>query len=512
MERRTDIGVSMHNMLARGQVVPLSTTLTLLRGVINLTCSDALVLENCPMYADQIEYLTKEFRIDRVFYIAGNDKAVAAWKEEYTKSQAGDAKAFDEHAARLEPIVQYFSRLGKLERLEVTKTPDAEKLRKMIEQATTPQFAIVTGLSTKLTPEQANALSAAYGAKALTTEGVVEWANTELKRTVDPAKPDEFFAALKKFADSVSSSLLVLDRYPSTADDAAHFLGKFGDPKVVVNVSIDDEKLQEEFEEVHAEDDPPVDAETIPDLLAAQRTAHDEMVKVFEEKAPGSLMVIDGKLPAQDITDMIKAKLLPRVYVIVAPEGSSGFSGLLADSICTARREGMKRRKFTVVDCNRLFQRGIHSAAIEDKLLKASFMAQAPDCLPAKLWTELFQEAFANSANPMGTFLITNFPTPCAVSSSPTARDQFCMLESISAFMGIIHVNLSEPAFYDLCTDSHEEYASYAGFSEAVRAQTAQQFGSQQICEVELAELKNAEEGINKVTSAFLTFQDKVES
>jgi len=515
MERRTDIGVTMHNMLARGQVVPLSVTLKLLKGVINLTCSDSLVLENCPMYADQIEYLTKEFRIDRVFYIAGNDKAVQGWKEEFAKKASkGDnaSKTFDERAERLEPIVQHFSRLGKLERLEVTKTPDAEKLRKLVEQATTPQFAIVTGLSTKLTPEQAAALAAAYGTTALTVEGVVQWANTTLKRTVDPAKPDEFFSALKKFADSGNSSLLVLDRYPCSAEDAAHFLGKFGEPKVVVNVSIDEEKMQEEFDEAHAEDDPPVDPDTVPDLLAAQRTAHDDMVKVFEEKSPSSLMVVDGKLPAPEITDMIKARLLPRAYVIVAPSGAGNFSGLLADGICTSRREGTKRRTFTAIDSNGLFERGCHSAAIEDKLLKASFMAEAPDALPAKLWTELYQEAFANSANPMGTFLITNFPTPCALSSSPTVRDQFHMLESISAFMGILHVACSEATFCDLCSDSAEDYQAYADFAEAVRAQTSQQFGSHQLCEVQLEDVKSAEEAVSKVTSAFLTFQDKVES
>merc|ERR1719498_1931187 len=81
LERRTELGLAMHNMLARGQVVPLSMTLELLKNVVNLTSSDNLVLLNCPMYVDQIEYIMKEFRIDRVFYINGNEKAVATWRD-----------------------------------------------------------------------------------------------------------------------------------------------------------------------------------------------------------------------------------------------------------------------------------------------------------------------------------------------------------------------------------------------------------------------------------------------
>merc|ERR1719482_507094 len=113
LERRTELGLTMHNMLARGQVVPLSMTMELLKNVVNLTCSDNLVILNCPMYVDQIECITKEFRIDRVFYISGNEKAVSAWRGVYC--QQGDAddsqlgKAFDDQVNRLAPIVTHFS-------------------------------------------------------------------------------------------------------------------------------------------------------------------------------------------------------------------------------------------------------------------------------------------------------------------------------------------------------------------------------------------------------------------
>merc|ERR1711920_349351 len=100
---------------------------------------------------------------------------------------------------------------------------------------------------------------------------------------------------------------------------------------------------------------------------------------------------------------------------------------------------------FTVVDANAIFKPGKHSTAIEDALHRASFTAEAPDCLPAKLWVDLFTEAFSSSSNPMGPFVITNFPTACAVTGrGPTVRDQFCMLESIASLGGIFHCHLTD--------------------------------------------------------------------
>ena len=45
LERQTEMGLAMHNMLAKGQVVPLSMTLELLKGVANLTCSERRCLQ-----------------------------------------------------------------------------------------------------------------------------------------------------------------------------------------------------------------------------------------------------------------------------------------------------------------------------------------------------------------------------------------------------------------------------------------------------------------------------------
>jgi adenylate kinase family enzyme len=261
LERKTETGIMMNNMLARGQVVPLSTTLELLKDIANLSCSESLVLENCPMYVDQVDYIQKEFRIDRVFYISGDSAANQAWKDAYVKANKSedpsrDMKAFDERMERLEPIVTYFSRLGKLERIEVSETPTKEALANMVESVLLPKFLVVSGLSTVLTPKVANQLATDYGVgPALTKESVIEFAATKLKMTVDPADHAQFNAALKQYALSGSYSMLVLDRYPKTAAEASAFVEFFGEPTAMANILCDEEFIDAEYQEAHADEE-----------------------------------------------------------------------------------------------------------------------------------------------------------------------------------------------------------------------------------------------------------------
>merc|ERR1712190_8359 len=99
--------------------------------------------------------------------------------------------------------------------------------------------------------------------------------------------------------------------------------------------------------------------------------------------------------------------------------------------------------KFTSIDIMALFESGGHRGDIEDKLMKASFKGPVPGCVNGKLWLEVFREALSGAANPMGNFLVTNFPTPSASESSLTVRDQFCMLGSVSRLAGVVHVSFS---------------------------------------------------------------------
>lgn len=235
------------------------------------------------------------------------------------------------------------------------------------------------------------------------------------------------------------------------------------------------------------------------------------MIKIFEEKCPASLIQIDVKKPPQEMGELIRKRLLPHVYVIAAPSGVNDFSGFVIDAICTSGKEGARPAKFTAIDCNQLFQKGGHNASIEDRLHKASFMAEAPDALPTKLWVDLFKEAFAKSANPMGTFLVSNFPTPCSVTSSPTIRDQFHMLEPNSTLKGVLRVKVTEAAFRHFCTDDTEAWNAYQSFDDKVYNQIIVQFGMQNICDCTVQDTRHPEEAANKVAAEFLRFQEKMD-
>mmetsp|Transcript_102777 Transcript_102777/g.219818 ORF Transcript_102777/g.219818 Transcript_102777/m.219818 type:complete len:1208 (+) Transcript_102777:28-3651(+) len=506
LERRTETAITMHNMLARGQVVPLSTTLELLKDIVNLTSSDFLVLENCPMYVDQIEYLSKEFRIDRVFYIAGNADAVAGWKDSFVRASKSDdpsreARAFEERQERLDPIVSYFSKLGKLERMDVGGTPNAQDFATWTSKAVLPQIVTVCGPSNDVTPKVAAELASKYGADLITVEKVMEVAKT---------MGDDQFAALQQVMMMCKSPVVVMDRFPSDASAVGMFEEAYGMPAVVVTIPCDDDYLEEEYKDAHEGEAPPEEDTEI----KVRKAGFTEVCETWAEKGAPFLKIDSLKAEArpiktEPIVSAAKKSLLPKVYIVVGPAGMSDFSNLVASSIC-APKSG-KTSKYTVIDSSKCFAKGGRSAALEDKLAKASFAASAPDCVQDSLWLELFAEAIATSANPMGTFLVTNFPTPSCLTNGPTIRDQFSMLESISTFAGIIHLKLSDLAFSDACSRVPEDAEMYAMFEEKVQQSILVQYGGSIICECHVDNATDPDQAAAKVATQFMSFREKSE-
>jgi nucleoside-diphosphate kinase len=580
LERRTEVGITMHNMLARGQVVPFSMTLELLKDAVNLTASDSLVITNCPIYVDQIEHISNEFQIDRAFCIEGTKSAQDKWKESFTKQGTEETteEAFDNRVDALQPIVRHFARRGMLERLRVTDKPD---FAKVVKEATMPQFAIVTSLSDKLAETQAAALAKACNAgPPITVEFLQKWADSRAlpidQRVVDPS-PERVFSALKKYADATGHRFLVLNKYPAGKDDAAAFVSEFGDPKVVLNVTLSDgaiedfmnkewEALQDENEKVtgnrqeKAEDYPKT-------LIRAVETTFDE----FSARCPAAVMnvewVVDeeedaGRVAEQHvkISAQVKGRIKPRAYIVVTPPGACDFGGLVSEAICTSKREpkrspesggGLKSgpqrpQKYTVLDAREMVKLGHHKPEMEIRLAKALFAAEAPDCLPIGLWSDLFQEAFDQSSDPFGTFLVTNFPTPCSVQShpsGPTIRDQFHLLAE-AADMRLLFIKFSEVAFAKLqASDSSADFAAFQDFDlqdfeervsdpgSAVDSQGGRfimpksakhyywktytqgkvQYDATRICECSVTNVESLDATLSNIADTFLAFQEKNE-
>jgi hypothetical protein len=223
--------------------------------------------------------------------------------------------------------------------------------------------------------------------------------------------------------------------------------------------------------------------------------------------------VLASNTTADALHQQIRNKLLPKVYVLVAPGGQGDFCNLIANTICTSRREGSRSSKFTIIDCNKIFKAGGHTSSIEDKLSKASFTADAPDAVSAPLWKELVTEALQTSANPMGSFLVINFPTPCCLTSTPTIRDQFSMLEAICTFMGILHVKVNENAYGQCVSKSGgaSDFEEYSKFENEVKNATLVQFGTDRIKDCVVDQASSAEEAAKAVAADFLSFQEKAE-
>ena len=240
LERQTEMGLAMHNMLAKGQVVPLSMTLELLKGVANLTCSECLIIQNCPQYVDQIELIERDFRIKKVYYIHGNEAAEKSWAESFAAKSEGStaAKRFSDLQSRLPPIVAHFSRLGLLEKFEVSETPSKEKLQSLVAKSRMPQFAIVSSLSPVLGAKKAQELCGAYGGSPITAKSLAEFTGK-----ADADSSDEV-TMLKAFAQGRAEPFLVLQDCPTVDSQAHAFLEAFGAPRAVVHLELPGRMLE----------------------------------------------------------------------------------------------------------------------------------------------------------------------------------------------------------------------------------------------------------------------------
>ncbi|CAK9031713.1 Adenylate kinase isoenzyme 1 [Durusdinium trenchii] len=313
------MGLAMHNMLAKGGAF----------------VDDFGALEG---YVDQIELIENEFRIEKVYYISGSEQAETLWAEEYAKKGApwSESGKFLKLQTRLQPIAAHFSRLGKLEKFEVSETPSKEKLQRMLDNSKMPQFAIVNSMSPVLGSKQAEQLGGTYGSGVVSLE--------TLKGTCPEAEGE--IAMLKQYTQGTSAPLVVLHNFPSV-DSQAH---------AFVESRCDDEYLEEEWKGLHEEDE--FDAEQFAEKLGQQRASMEATSKARRhgQDPSGSCLSVDKKLmdTPEIVTDMIQQKLWPTVYVLMAPRGASDFGNLVAEKICTSSTAGGLEdavpTKYTMID------------------------------------------------------------------------------------------------------------------------------------------------------------------
>merc|ERR550537_1244833 len=160
----------------------------------------------------------------------------------------------------------------------------------------------------------------------------------------------------------------------------------------------------------------------------------------------------------------IVKSLNAKAYVVVSPLTNAAVGRHVGAAICSVSKiQDKKPVKYTLLDTEVLCKKGGHSQEIEEELTQVGMTAASPDALPVPLWTDLIKEAFQRSSNPLGNFVISNFPTACSTKSYPSVRDQFDILESLCTLQGIIFVKFTEDAYSKFGIDaaSAQAYQDY---------------------------------------------------
>jgi len=507
LERKTEAGVMMHNVLAKGQVVPLAMTMHLLKSVMNLTSSSSLVVENFPTHVDQIDYIQKDFKIDRVFSINASSQALQAMQEQFIKkksgknqSEAGAAKSFDEGVKRLEPITSHFAALGKLERLDVAEKPKERNLEELVDSVLMPQFAAVIGMKYSGTSAHAAALAESFGAgTAVTADEIIAWAKAEMGTDVSVDDSPEFLKALHKFTSSRSSSVIVLDSYPSTKEQTEAFIGKFGEPKILADISVPDETLQSNAEKEAADaGEEDFDGEAFQELMDSKKPVYESLQGHCATMS--CYVKVDGTKGVPECNADICKTLNPKAYIVIAPLTTAAVGKHVGAAICSVSKvQDKKPVKYSLLDTDVLCKKGGHSQEIEEELTRVGMTAASPDALPVPLWTSLIKEAFQRSPNPLGNFVISNFPTACSTKSYPSVRDQFDILESLCTLQGIVFVKFADAAYEKFGIDAASAQA-YQDYMNKVEEYIDVQYGKVETLKVFKTEIDAASASDSQVS------------
>jgi len=160
LERKTEVGVEMSNMLARGQVVPLRMILEVIKAATKWTSTDHLVLTSFPRYLDEADALLKQFTVKKVLLIeAGEGKA-----KEIFENSGLLPEVFKEMMNRVLTVGTFFAAQGLMQRVDLSS--DAKAVESMMDkqkEGNLPKCIALVGLPFLGSALVAAALKKEYG-------------------------------------------------------------------------------------------------------------------------------------------------------------------------------------------------------------------------------------------------------------------------------------------------------------------------------------------------------------
>jgi len=241
LERETETGVLMHNMLSKGQVIPLSVTFKLLSNVARFGV-DRLVLENFPTNADEIRYLTEEFDVQEVFSLMPEDEdAHGHWLVKFLEKKKSEGShalmdyelMYSDRMENLTAVHNEFSAGGDVNvyPLSITNETTAESVLDLALAALKAKYVLLTGNGASGVHDVGAALAEKYGKNVVRVSPAMINVPTAGGETAISGA--DLCAALSGFfhQNAAAGVTFALEGFPFNSEQALAMVESFGPPQ-----------------------------------------------------------------------------------------------------------------------------------------------------------------------------------------------------------------------------------------------------------------------------------------
>jgi adenylate kinase family enzyme len=434
LERRTEIGVQMANMLARGQVIPVRMILEVVKKACRWTNSPALVLEKFPRFLDEAELLAQHFTVDRVILAEVSEA-------KHMAAQEAQGDAYAERWNRTLQVAQYFSTSGLLVKVEMEdvkgKQSSTELALLQATKAARPKCIAIVGMPFVGTTDLANLLRSRNGFAVIGKENV----------TVDPAvEPKEraraTVAQIDQQLSSTTASIVVLDDLLTDHETYLAFEEAFGAPSVL-HLTASPEALAARAADAMKDAD---DTDVQPMLDAAKEALeapghylNQGLPTVYKIETPEGEELSKEEF-SSNLANEATQKLQPQVHVVVGP--SVRDASLTLATVLAQKAAG----KQVILDAKELATPSPRYSSDLNAALQNAKACGEP--LLPDVWAQVFAQRMPEF--PLQHLFLVNFPTG-GVSAFPTVRDELEVLSQYAVLKGVIVAEFSEEALRKYC-------------------------------------------------------------
>ncbi|CAD7969600.1 unnamed protein product [Amoebophrya sp. A25] len=332
LERQTDTGVLMHNMLSKGQVIPLTTTFALLSKLARFGC-DSLIVENLPTNADEIRYLAEEFDISAVFsLIPQGEDSHNHWMTQFLEKKKGEGHAlmdyeimFSDRMENLTLVHNTFSAGGEVNvyPLDITIQTTAEEVVDLALAALKAKYVLLTGVPVSGVKEVAAGLAAKYSQICTCTAEDIGF--------VPGTETSKFIESLSSFfhAHAKAGVTFVLAGLPVNSEQALALIENFGAPLAAYYFKGSKDVLWARAEAQNSALEEPLslDAESWGAEFEAQEPILDGILDCLAEKtgATGGTLYKTLEADVEDYAtkyvETCSEKFVKKCVLLVAPSG-----------------------------------------------------------------------------------------------------------------------------------------------------------------------------------------------